>query len=162
MSLQIPWNKRELAWDLGGYLLLLVHLTFILAYWEFLPDSVPIHFGIRGTPDGWGPRSFLILIPTVAAVLTIGLGYVARNPQLFNSPWPLNAANDISIRRVTRLLILRVRVLTSLLFALITATSTSVALEVRGGLDWWMVPMILLGIFGSIADYFVQGRALSR
>ena len=31
-----------------------------------LPATVPIHFGLRGQPNQWGPRGFVFLLPAIA------------------------------------------------------------------------------------------------
>ena len=44
-----------------------------------LPSVVPTHFGLRGRPDAWKPRSFatVMLLPIMTLVLGVGLGAIA-------------------------------------------------------------------------------------
>lgn len=37
--------------------------TFLLYRWDSLPASLPIHFDINGTPNGWGPKYSIFLFP---------------------------------------------------------------------------------------------------
>src|SRR5687768_1268032 len=44
-------------------------LIFMVSVWSRLPQTVPIHFGIDGTPDAWGDRSTLLLLPAIVVAL---------------------------------------------------------------------------------------------
>jgi uncharacterized membrane protein len=48
--------------------LVLVGLGFLLAWRSYpsLPEQVPLHFNFRGTPDRWGPRRTIWLLPVVS------------------------------------------------------------------------------------------------
>ena len=72
--------------------------TALLTYWAAcfvwfpkLPDRYPIHFDVRGQPDGWSEGAFgwflLPVIATVTVILLILVGKLARRaPQLWNIP----------------------------------------------------------------------------
>jgi uncharacterized membrane protein len=56
-----------LAHDWPIQLLLAADLIFGLVVWPRMPARVPTHFGINGTPNGWGPSWInAILLPAVA------------------------------------------------------------------------------------------------
>jgi uncharacterized membrane protein len=60
--------------------------------WYFLPERIPVHFGIDGAPDRWADRSLLSWFgPTAIGILTTGLMYglnrlIPRRPDLVNIP----------------------------------------------------------------------------
>lgn len=155
-------NLEELFLDGMGYVLLIVHLVFLLSYWEYLPDLVPIHFSLSGAPDGWGARRLLMLIPGLAIVETLILGWVARHPERHNYLWPVHDQNRVPLYRLSRLLVLRLRVFVSLMLAMISATSAGIALQSAASLGWWFVPGVLLAFGISMGDYFVRGREIAR
>jgi uncharacterized membrane protein len=43
-----------------------------VARYPHLPETVPIHFGVTGKANSWGPRGFVFLIPAIAVVFFIG------------------------------------------------------------------------------------------
>ncbi|MER2000695.1 MAG: DUF1648 domain-containing protein, partial [Lysinibacillus sp.] len=53
------FNIIALATLLSGVLLIII-------YWSKLPDTVPIHFNIKGEADGWGSKYTLIILPFIA------------------------------------------------------------------------------------------------
>lgn len=60
--------------------------------WPRLPDTIPVHFGIDGRPDGWADRSLAswFLLPGVALALTALMGafrvLIRRYPRMVNLP----------------------------------------------------------------------------
>ena len=51
-------NSRKVSWIIFGITL----LTAVVSLF-FLPDIIPVHFGILGTPDGWDYKMGLLLFP---------------------------------------------------------------------------------------------------
>lgn len=43
-----------------------------------LPETIATHFGLRGEPNGWGPRGVVLIMPIVGVVLFLTL--TALNP----------------------------------------------------------------------------------
>ena len=44
---------------------------YLLSIWNSLPGSIPVHFGINGTPDKYGPKDQIFIWPAVCSVLSI-------------------------------------------------------------------------------------------
>ena len=53
-----------------------VYLAFI---WNELPQTIPTHFGIKGTPDAFGPKSDVFLLPAIFSVIGILMYFLMRN-----------------------------------------------------------------------------------
>ena len=51
-------NSRKVSWIIFGITL----LTAVVSLF-FLPDIIPVHFGILGTPDGWDYKMGILLFP---------------------------------------------------------------------------------------------------
>jgi uncharacterized membrane protein len=81
---------REVA-GLGG---LLAIVLLILVEWQRLPETIPTHFSIHGTPDGFGSKSMLWGIAGIA-ISAYGLLSVAAR---FRSSFHLPVARD-DVRR---------------------------------------------------------------
>src|SRR5690349_15585655 len=74
----------------------LIPWIYLATIWAGLPDRIPVHFGIDGTPDKYGERNQVFFIPatcTVVSVLVYLLltniykldpkGWVAKQPGIF-------------------------------------------------------------------------------
>lgn len=49
-----------------------------VAYAPSLPAEVPVHWNVRGEPDGWGPRGLLLALGPVLTLLPVGVGAALR------------------------------------------------------------------------------------
>jgi uncharacterized membrane protein len=80
-------------YDLLNALFLALTTYTVLSRYASLPDRVPVHFGISGTPDRWGSKSELFVLVALVWGLTIlfyaialAMPRLARNPQYLNIP----------------------------------------------------------------------------
>jgi len=58
-------------------------------YYQSLPQTIPTHFGLNGTPDAYGSRTVVLLEPTILTLLVAGflVALRFRYTLLFNYPW---------------------------------------------------------------------------
>jgi uncharacterized membrane protein len=48
--------------------------------YPFLPPKIPIHFGFRGEPDGWGSRGMIWLLPIISVLMVAFLSAIPLIP----------------------------------------------------------------------------------
>jgi uncharacterized membrane protein len=74
---------------LNVFLLLLLAGYAVWGY-RVLPERIPVHFDLSGTPDGWGSRAMFLVLPAIGAATIILLHFVTRlalrNPRYVNLP----------------------------------------------------------------------------
>jgi uncharacterized membrane protein len=61
--------KKNLKTLLLTGLVILLPLIWGLIAYHSLPDSIPIHFDIQGNVDGYGHKSFILLIPIIILLI---------------------------------------------------------------------------------------------
>jgi uncharacterized membrane protein len=90
--LDLPLSRLEIVLRVlvVGIAACIVQLALV---WAALPARVPVHFGVTGRPDRYGSKSLLLILPAIAAVLTLLLTLVARFPQSFNFSVRVTAEN---------------------------------------------------------------------
>lgn len=77
---------------LGAWVVLAVHVVCAVLGYAALPERIPMHIGLDGTPGNFAPRGLAswFLLPAIAVALQLVLGLIARalpgRPQLFNFP----------------------------------------------------------------------------
>ena len=59
-------RKFELV-DLGALVLGLLALGYFMWAYQTLPETVPVHYGINGLPNQWGPKNELFIIESILA-----------------------------------------------------------------------------------------------
>ena len=138
---------------------LVTPLALVVNYWADLPDVVPIHFGIRGQPDNWGSKWWILLLPTVSLVIWAILVTVRRFPHRFNYPFEITPLNRKRQEMLALNLVDWLRLEIAVLFALATWLQVSVAVGRSGGLGIWFLPGTLAILVITIGMYF---RAAGR
>lgn len=62
--------KRNTGKELFYVLLTIIPYIYLVLIYAGLPETVPTHFDIHGTPNGWSSRSSLWFIPASLSLLT--------------------------------------------------------------------------------------------
>jgi uncharacterized membrane protein len=80
-------------YDLLNALFLALTTYSVLSVYPALPDRIPVHFGMSGTPDRWGSKSELFILVALSWGLTVifyalamSMPRFARNPRYLNIP----------------------------------------------------------------------------
>lgn len=120
----------------------LVSAVAVVAYWDALPRSVPVHFDAAGAPDDWAPKPVAIglslLVSTVAPVVVLGYQRIRRT-----------STGTMAVTSVMLTLL-------SLLAAIVLGYT--IANAVYGVTGWWLGLLIL----GSLVVPGTMLYALAR
>lgn len=65
--------------------------------YRFLPARIPIHFGFRGEPDGWGKRGMIWLLPIISVVMVAFVAAVPLIPSDKPAPTGLLSALNLEM-----------------------------------------------------------------
>lgn len=63
---------------------LALSMVVAIRAWSILPDTIPIHFGLNGQPNGWGNKIMLWLFPLLSLIAYAGLNWIKRYPHTFH------------------------------------------------------------------------------
>jgi len=133
----------------------LFSFVLLIFIWEYtfisyreLPDIIPIHFGIDGTPDGFSTKKMSWLLPIIASFVFGLLFYLSKNQSssLLNLPSNIKENKTLSSN-----IIHFVNLIVMVLFSVITYESINVALEKSSRLSsatLYLVALLFLGIIG--------------
>ena len=125
----------------------------LLMHWSMLPDKVPVHFNIMGTPDRWGGKSTLILMPVIAFSTYLIVTLAVHFGRPGNSLVAITPENAERQAEVTVKLTSWIKTEIVWLFAFIEWQSIQVAIGRATGLTWQFLPVTRLVIFGTIGYY---------
>jgi uncharacterized membrane protein len=135
---------------------LVVLLVFAVRVWPSLPASVPTHFGFSGEPDRWGGRAWLLALPAMATLFFLVLTLLERAPHVYNYPIELTSSNAPRAHALGRELVLWLKLIVIVTFAVIFWTSVQVALGKATALPGWFLPAVLGSTAGVILVTFVR------
>jgi uncharacterized membrane protein len=111
--------------------------------WSALPQIVPSHFDASGRPNAYGSKWWLLLLPTLAVIITAGFAILMRYPHLFNYPVRVTPENALRLYRSGRLLLLWMSAALAWIFAFIEWQTLQVALGRAAGLPEWFLPVTI-------------------
>ena len=83
------------------------------------PEIIPIHFAADGTPNNYGSRLTLFIIPAIAVVLFFGLNALSRHPKIYNYSQKITVDNAETIYRSGSRMILALNGCLMLIFFII-------------------------------------------
>lgn len=145
--LSIPRSVGEVLLEVAAAAGLVLMTGGLAASWGTIPERVPLHFGVTGTPDRWGSKGEMLILVAVTLALYIGLTFISRIPHHFNYPWQITETNAREQYRLSRLLITGLKAIVVWTFTSILWGSVKVAQGLSDGLDFFL-PVFLLLIFG--------------
>ena len=129
--------------------------------WGTLPERVPVHFGMAGTPDRWSDPGSLILLPIVTVLLTGLLTVVGMFPQAWNLPAKVTAENQDRVFAAGAEMLSCLKAQLGCLFFWINWRTIAVA---RGGATGLgpLVPIAIPVVFVTMAYYIYRIMLVSK
>lgn len=146
--LSIPRSAGEILLEIAALAGLVLVLGGLYVSWERIPDRIPVHFDLAGTPDRWSSKGEMLTLVPIILALYVGLTLISRIPHHFNYPWPITEANAREQYRLSRLLITGLKAILVWTFASILWESVQVALGRSKDLGVGFLPVFLLLLFG--------------
>lgn len=135
----------------------LLGCAVVACNWSLLPETVPIHFGLFGQPDGFGSKGWLIAMPVLSAFMYLALSIAQRYPQFSNTPWKITAENREVQYALIRWLLQWLKLEVMVLLAFLQLSMVNVALGLATGLNMTFMIIFLVILFGTIASYMYRG-----
>ena len=139
-----------LIMNIIGVLALLGFTLFVIIMWSQIPDQIPTHYNFAGEADGYGGKGSLIFMMVLAWFVFILITVLMRFPNTWNMPVKVTADNKARLYSITRAMLEVVKMLTSLLFAVMlinAAIATPMPRFILIALIAAMLLSIIMGIF---------------
>ncbi|MFQ5447690.1 MAG: DUF1648 domain-containing protein [Saprospiraceae bacterium] len=121
-----------------------------------LPDEIPTHFNASGTPDGYGSKMTLWLLPLIGIGQYVLLTFIARYPQSYNYPVKITGENAVRQYLIAVRMIRMLKAIIAVIFTFITYKMIATALGETEGLGSYFIVVFLVAVFGPIGYYFVR------
>lgn len=102
----IAYSPFEIVLEIIALMGVIASLAIGFYYWHRLPPSVPLHFGITGEPDLWGPKLTFWLIPSIGVISYLSMTITNFFPNTFNYPVPITPENLQNQYKIARQLLL--------------------------------------------------------
>jgi len=149
-------------WKKIWYLTLILVITQMAIFFPGLPDKVPSHFDLSGTPDGWMSRtSFLFLWIGLIVLMNmwVPLTKIIINrcsPSIISIPhkeyWLANDQNKAKLVKIMDSFMAMIFGVLNLMFLYILHYTYEIAVNGSSSLPMWLIfiPIVFVSIFPII------------
>jgi uncharacterized membrane protein len=129
--------------EIASLVFLCVLWAFVIYSYNTLPETIPTHFNAGGEPDGYGEKSTLFILPVLATLIYLGMGWINLYPYKFNYTVPINEDNAFDqYKLATRLLRYLKLVVLIIFIAIVLFTHLTVSGK-SGGIGSWFLPVVI-------------------
>lgn len=138
-----PYTLGEIVLEVLAVILLITVIGIAVIYWDKLPQTIPMHFNAEGTPDGWGSKGTIFILPGVSLfiyLLFTVITVVASKKNTVTQDNPYNRRNVDFFRWI--LGVLKCTLLG--LFGFLTWSTVLVAMGKASGLGTGFSAVILM------------------
>ena len=156
--LQMERTKFENICETAAGALLLSLILYMTQSWSALPAKIPTHFNLAGQADAWGDKHTILILLGVAGVLYVGLSILQQFPHVYNYAFKLTSENVRRQYLLARQLLTVIKLEVVGCLSFISWQIIQVSKGEAHGLQPWLVPILILIIFGTLAVYIVKAK----
>jgi uncharacterized membrane protein len=152
----IAYSPLEIVLEMTALLGVVSSLAIGFSYWHSLPAAVPLHFGITGEPDLWGPKLTFWLIPAIGIISYVAMTLTNFFPNTFNYPVPITPENIQNQYRIARKVLLWMKAELMGILVWIEWEMIRVAMKQSTHLSIFYLLAFLALLFSTIGFYLTQ------
>ncbi len=148
----IKFTKVHRRLEIVSFLILLFIMVFFFWYWFYLPEKVPVHFGINGIPNRWGSPMELLVVPGTALFVYLMMTIVLFIPVRFwNVPCKITEKNRTFVYSTSFSLLQTIKLETMILMAILVVYTSNLK-----GPTLWLVISYLAILFLTIVFFLIK------
>ncbi|WP_340401611.1 DUF1648 domain-containing protein [Paenibacillus sp. FSL H8-0079] len=153
-KIAIKKTKLEIAIDVTTIILFVIFTVYFTQQWRTLPNELPIHFNMKGEPDGWGGKWVAWIPLIIGLILWIGLSKLEKYPHTYNY-LNLNLENAERQYKNARIMINIMKAEITILFMYISWMIIGSSSEKESAINngWIPILIFIIVLFGSIAFF---------
>ena len=115
-------------------------------YFNDLPGIIPIHFNLSASPDGYGSRNTIWILPGIVTGIVFLFNTLAKYPHKFNYISKINEDNAVKQYKSSVKLLRILSFNISVLFCYIIVSEIQGAISNHSMLGWWFIPQLLISM----------------
>jgi uncharacterized membrane protein len=143
--IKVPFEPIDIIVDGLSVILLIVFWSYVVRFYQELPERIPQHFNAQGIADGYGQKSMLIWLATIATFMYGGLFWLNRYPHLHNYMVNITPDNALRNYRFSTRILRGANLLCVLLFTYIGIRIIMIGTGTATDLGRWFLPIVIGG-----------------
>jgi uncharacterized membrane protein len=156
LNISLSWKEKMLI--LISTLCVIAMWVYLYIVWSNLPSIIPIHFNISGTPDRFGNKSSVFLLPIIGSIMHILLVVLSKMPHCFNYPVSVTENSAEALYKIGKQLILLLDMELSLMFLILLWEDIQSAIGNISGLGIGIMFISMAIIFGTVVYETIRMR----
>lgn len=137
-------------------LLLIAWGISVFAYFNS-PAIIPVHFDITGTPDRYGAKWMVLVLPVIPTVLYLGLTLLGRYPHTYNYTVKITAENAETQYAIATGMIRMIKLSVLVIFLLIAMEYITVKGKSTGP-GVWFLPLCIVLLITPVTYAIIRSR----
>ena len=118
--IEVPFESIDIVMESISIVLILLMWLYLLTEYPNLPDTVASHFNIKGEPDGYNSKTFILILPSIATFMYFGLFLLNKYPHIHNYMVNITPDNALKNYRFSTRIVRIVNMLSMIMLAYIT------------------------------------------
>lgn len=160
-KLKIELEPIDKVMEFFGFLGLLILIILPIYFFDKLPETIPIHYGAKGMPDGFGGKEAIWLVPIIGLIIYFGLIWINKYPHAFNYTQKVTKENARRLYTNSTRMIRILNAIITGIFAYITYSTIQTALGNQNGLGNWFLLIFLILTLGTTGYFFLKSTSKS-
>jgi uncharacterized membrane protein len=153
---------RPIDWliEVVAAILLICIIAYTLLEFNALPDRIPRHFDATGSPDAFGNKGMILIMPAINTIVFIIITFAQRAPHIHNYLVKLTAENILRQYQNSIDMLRCIKFITTIQLSYITFATVETALGRMNGLGTFFIPITLVSIFSVLIFFVIRGYRL--
>jgi uncharacterized membrane protein len=139
--IKIELTRGDKVLETACITLLVLLWVGTIAFFSKLPDRIPSHYNSAGQADDFSGRTHILVLPTLATVIYIGMTLLNKFPHIFNYAATVNEENAKRLFTAATKLIRVLKLMVVLILSGIVLMTYRTSLASSDGIGAWFLPL---------------------
>jgi uncharacterized membrane protein len=160
-KIMIKQTRLEKVLDITTFVLFIIFTLYFTQQWMKLPNHLPIHFNMKGEPDGWGDKWVFWIPLIIGLILWIGISRLERYPHIYNY-FNLTLDNAERQYKNARIMLKTIKTEITIIFMYISwlIVDSAGSREVHTNNNWLPILIFIVVLFSSIGFFLYRSFKL--
>ncbi len=146
-KIDIKPTEKDRKIILIGWLFVVLNFVIVFAFYFQLPDTIPVHFNLKGEADGFGSKSNLWIVPIFNLAMYYGMTLLVTKMK----PWQFKYPTRVTKKNAPKLYAMSLEMMVwlnfgiALMFLTISLETILKAIRFDGfSLGWSFIPLVVI------------------
>jgi len=141
--IKVPIESIDILLESISIVLIVLMWLYLYTEYPSLPDTVATHFNSSGEPNDYGSKSVILLLPSIASLMYLGLLILNRFPHLHNYMVNITEENALKNYRFSMRIVRVINILSMILLAYLTYQIVESAKSNTFSLGTYFLPIVI-------------------